>query len=200
MMFGVPNLLNGIVKRTGITLLGNIVSDLWDFLFPGAIWGVFKVGSTDRAIELSSVVEVDVAGDSRVSDYPIQTGSFVTYNKVANPNIITLRITKDGSETSRLELLQWLETQKNDTSLFDILTPEYRYTGMTLVGYRMSRSARAGAAMITADTLWQEVREKTALYSTSRIEDAEDQPTTPTARVNPISSTPNSAGGAISWQ
>lgn len=199
-MFGVPNLLNGIVKRTGITLLGNIVSDLWDFLFPGAIWGIFKVGSTDRAIELSSVVEVDIAGDSRVSDYPIQTGSFVSYNKVANPNIITLRVTKDGSETSRLELLQWLETNKNETTLFDVLTPEFRYSKMTLVGYRMARSARSGAAMITVDTLWQEIREKTALYSATRIEDAEDQPTTPTARVNPISSAPNSAGGAISWQ
>lgn len=200
MMFGAPNLLNGIVKRTGITLLGNVVSTLWDYLFPGAIWGVFKTGSTSRAIELSSVIEVDLAADSRVSDYPIQTGSFVSYNKVANPNIITLRVTKDGAETSRLELIQWLEQQKNDTTLFDILTPEYRYLNMTLVGYRISRSARSGAAMITADTLWQEVRQISAQYSTTRIEDDEDQPTTPTARVNPISSTPNSAGGPVSWQ
>lgn len=200
MMFGAPNLLNGLVKRTAITLLGNIVSTLWDYLFPGAIWGIFNVGSTSRAIELSSVVEVDLAADSRVSDYPIQTGSFVSYNKVANPNIITLRVTKDGAETSRLELIQWLEQQKNDTTLFDILTPEYRYLNMTLVGYRISRSARSGAAMITADTLWQEVRQISAQYSTTRIEDDEDQPTTPTARVNPISSTPNSAGGPVSWQ
>jgi len=199
-MFGAPNLLNGIVKRTAITLLGNIISDLWDLLFPGAIWGVFESGTTNRAIELSSVVEVDISADSRVSDYPIQTGSFVSYNKVANPNFITLRVTKDGSETSRLELLQWLEANKADTTLFDILTPESRYSSMTLVSYRLSRSARSGAAMITVDTLWQEVRQIAAQYSTTRIEDDQDQPTTPTARVNPISSAPNSAGGPVSWQ
>lgn len=199
-MFGAPNLLNGIVKRTAITLLGNIVSDVWDFLFPGAVWGIFETGSTTRAIDLSSVVEVDISADSRVSDYPIQTGSFVSYNKVANPNFITLRVTKDGSETSRQELLQWLEDNKRDTTLFDILTPESRYASMTLVSYRLSRSARAGAAMITADTLWQEVRQIAAQYSTTRIEDDQDQPITPTARVNPISSAPNSAGGPVSWQ
>ncbi|AVQ10320.1 hypothetical protein [Myoviridae environmental samples] len=199
-MFGAPNLLNGIIKRTAITLLGNVVSSVWDFLFPGAVWGVFNSGSTSRAIELSSVVEVDVSADSRVSDYPVQTGSFVSYNKVANPNFITLRVTKDGSETSRVELLQWLEENKKDTTLFDILTPESRYSSMTLVGYRLSRSARSGAAMIVADTLWQEVRQIEAQYSTTRIQDDQDQPTTPTARVNPIGSAPNSAGGPVSWQ
>lgn len=199
-MFGAPNLLNGIIKRTAITLLGNVVSSAWDFLFPGAVWGVFNSGGTSRAIELSSVVEVDVSADSRVSDYPVQTGSFVSYNKVANPNFITLRVTKDGSETSRVELLQWLEENKKDTTLFDILTPESRYSSMTLVGYRLSRSARSGAAMIVADTLWQEVRQIEAQYSTTRIQDDQDQPTTPTARVNPIGSAPNSAGGPVSWQ
>lgn len=199
-MFGVPNLLNGIIKRTAITLLGNIVSDVWDFLFPGAVWGIFETGSTTRAIELSSVVEVDISADSRVSDYPIQTGSFVSYNKVANPNFVTLRVTKDGSETSRLGLLQWLEQNKGETTLYDILTPESRYASMTLVSYRISRSARSGAAMLIVDTLWQEVRQIEAQYSTTRIESAEDQPTTPTARVNPISSAPNSAGGPVSWQ
>ena len=199
-MFGAPNLLNGLGKRTAITLLGNAVSALWDFLFPGAVWGIFETGSTTRAIELSSVVEVDLSADSRVSDYPIQTGSFVSYNKVANPNFITLRVTKDGSESSRSELLQWLDANKKDVTLFDILTPESRYSSMTLVSYRISRSARSGAAMLTVDTLWQEVRQIEAQYSTTRIESAEDQPTTPTARVNPIGTAPNSAGGPVSWQ
>lgn len=199
-MFGAPNLLKGLGKRTGVTLLGNLVSGLWDALFPGAVWGIFDQESTTASIELSSVIEVDISSDSRVSDYPIQTGSFVSYNKVASPNFVSLRITKDGGETSRTALLDWLEVNKRETTLFDIVTPESRYKGMTLAGYRIVRSARSGAAMITADTLWQEVREIPAQYSRSNIEKPQDQPKTPTARVNAAGSPPSSAGGAVQWR
>lgn len=198
-MFGAPNLLNGIVKRTGLTLLALGVSKLWDLLFPGATWGVYKVGTNDVAIEVSSVAELDISTDSRVSDYIIQTGSFVSYNKVSTPDIVTIRMTKDGGETSRLQLLGWLDIHKSETSLFDILTPEFRYPSMTLIGYRISRSARSGAAMIVADTMWQRVREKSARYSTSQIEDPQDQPAAPTSRANPLAGEPYSAGGDIAW-
>lgn len=198
-MFGAPNLLNGLGRRTGITLLGKIASKLWDALFPGATWGVYKTGTNDVAIEVSSVVELDLAADSRVSDYIIETGSFASYNKVANPDIVSIRMTKDGNDTDRLQLLYWLDQHKKETSLFDVLTPEWRHSSMTLAAYRVSRSARSGAAMIVADCLFQQIREKTAIYTTSRIEDPENQPTTPTARANPLAGEPNSAGGAVEW-
>lgn len=198
-MFGAPNLLNGVAGRTGVTLLAMGLSKLWDMLFPGATWGVYKVGTNDVAIEVSSVVDLDLSADSRVSDYIIETGSFASYNKVANPDIISIRMTKDGSDTDRLQLLYWLNQHKKEESLFDILTPEWRHPSMTLIAYRVRRSARSGAAMIVADCLFQEIREKPAIYSTSKIEDPENQPETPTARANPLAGEPNSAGGDVAW-
>jgi len=197
---GVPNLLKNAPRAIGITLLGNLATKLWDYLFPGPTWGVFVVGTSDPAIEVSSVLELDVAAEARASDYFIQTGSFTSYNKVRMPDVIPIRLVKDGNETSRAQLLAWLDDNLSKPSLFDILSPEWRHPNLTLVGYRIGRTARAGAAMITADCLFQQIREKAVVFSSSTIASPENQPATPTARVNPMPISPSSAGGSVAWQ
>jgi hypothetical protein len=196
---GVPNLLKNAPKAIGITLLGNLATKLWDYLFPGPTWGVFNVGTSTPAIQVSSVLEQDVAAEARASDYFIQTGSFTSYNKVRMPDIIPIRLVKDGNEIDRLQLLFWLNDNLTKTTLFDILSPEWRHTNMTLVGYRISRAAHSGAAMITADCLFQQIREKAVVFSSSTIADPGNQPATPTTRVTPIAGEPSSAGGAVAW-
>lgn len=198
---GVPNLLKNAPKAIGITLLGNLVNQVWDFLFPAPTWGVFNVGTTDIAIAVSAIIEQDVSAEARVSDYIIQSGSFTSYNKVRNPDIITIRMTKDGGDVSRQELLAWLDKNTTDTSLFDILSPEWRYPNVTLVAYRLSRSARSGAAMIVADCLFQQVREKPVVFTSTTIPDPENQPETPAVRVYPAPpDKPITVGGPVSWQ
>ena len=198
-IFGMPNLLNNLPKAAGITLLGNLATDLVGLLFPGPNWGVYKVGTSTRAVEVSSVVEQDISAEARTSDYIIQTGSFTTYNKVRLPDVIPIRMTKDGSETSRLQLLDWLNQNLTDTTLFDILSPETRYSNATLVGFRISRSARSGAAMIVADCLFQQVREKPAVFSSSQIAEPENKPASPAARVYAVPDDPRVTGSVVSW-
>jgi len=199
---GAPNLLKNAPRAIGITLLGNLATNLWDYLFPGPTWGVFNVGTSDPSIEVSSVLELDIAAEARASDYFIQTGSFTSYNKVRMPDVIPIRLVKDGNETSRAQLLKWLDDNLSKTTLFDILSPEWRHPNLTLVGYRIGRTARSGAAMITADCLFQQIREKDVKFSSSTIASPGNQPATPTARVNPVPATPapNSPGGIITWQ
>lgn len=198
---GIPNLLRNAPKAIGITLLGNAVSSLWNFLFPGPTWGVFNVGTTDIAIEVSSIYEQGISGEAHVSDYIIQSSSFTSYNKVRLPNIVTVTMTKDGSEISRQELLQWLDVNIVATTVYDLLTPEFRYANMTLIGYRVGRSARYGAARIIAECLFQEVREKPVSFSTTNIAAPDTQPTSPTVRVYPAPpDKPIEVGGPIAWQ
>lgn len=188
-MNGQPQLLNGAPPVFVTGLLGNLISTLINIRFPAPNWGVFLPGTTDKAIEVSSVVELDLAGESAVSDYPIETGSFTTYNKVILPNTFQVRMTRDGSETQRAEFLNWLSVNKDATTLFDILCPEVVYPNATLRGYRVSRSSSSGAAMIVADCLFQEVRQVTTLYKSSNISDPKNMPSTPTARVSPVETT-----------
>lgn len=200
-LFGVPNLLRNAPKAIGLSLLGNAVSSIWNFLFPGPTWGVFNVGTSDPAIVVSSIVEQDISAESRASDFIIQSGSFTNYNKVQTPNIITIRMTKDGNESSRQEFLQWLNDNIAATTLFDVLSPEFRYPNVTLIGYRMGRSARSGAAMIVADCLFQQIREKQVIFSSTNIADPGNQPSPPTVRVYPAPpDKPLDIGGPISWQ
>lgn len=184
-MFGIPNLLRKAPKAIALTLLGNLANAIVDFLFPAPTWGVYLPGTTTPAVAVSSVTELNIAGESIVSDYPIETGSFNTYNKIAMPNVFAIRLTRDGSEAERKEFLQWLELNVILLDLYDILCPENTYTKATLKSYRVSRSGTSGAGMIIADCIFQEVREIPAVYSSSQVTDPENQSTTPAARVSP---------------
>lgn len=197
---GVPNLLRNAPRAIGITLLGTAVSGLFNLLFPAPKWGIFIRGSENSDVSFSGINAVDIAADSQASDYPIQTGSFTSYNKMARPNIFRVEIARDGSAEERELLLKWLEKNVGEPTLFDVVVPERRWANATLVSYRISRSARSGAAMLLVDCIFQQVRELPAAYSRQNIADPENEPTTPAARVNPQPTEPNSAGGQVSWQ
>lgn len=185
-MFGAPKLLNGQINPAVIGLLGNLVNSLINLRFPAPNWGVFLPGTTTKAFDVSSVSELDIGGESAVSDYPLENGTFTSYNKVVMPNVFAIRLTRDGSETQRAAFLTWLATNKDALTLFDILCPEATYTNATLKSYRVSRSSSSGAAMVLADCIFQEVRQIPAVYSSSNITDPSNRPATPTTRVNSV--------------
>lgn len=185
-MFGIPNLLRNAPRAIGLTLLGNFASGLVDFLFPDPNWGVYLSGTTTRAFDVSSVAELDIGGESHVSDYPLEDGTFATYNKVRTPNMFAIRMMRDGSQAQRAAFLNWLQIKTGSLELFDVLCPERSYLNATLKSYRVSRTSGSGASMVIADCVFQEIREIPAIYSSATIPAPENQPTNPAVRVNPI--------------
>ena len=199
-MDGIPKLLRNLKKAVQITLLGNSINNLWNYLFPASQWGVFLPGQAQQAIEVSSVVSLDVVSNARASDYPIQTGSFLSYNKVRLPDVFRVQITIDGNEQTRSAFLSWLETNMTATSLFDVVCPEKRWTNSTLVDYRIARSLSSGAAMLVVECVFQQIRELPATFKRLNITNPENQPSTPTARVSANTQVPNSSGGVVLWR
>lgn len=187
-MFGVPNLLKGAVKATVATLLSNTLGKLYDFFVVPPKWGIYLPGSSTKAIEVASVVAMDIAGSADVSDYPIEQGSFVSYNKVILPDVFQFRIAQDGQEASRTYFLDWLQRAKNGLDVFDVVCPEFVYPNATLIRYTIRRTAESGASMVTADCVFQQVREKPAKYSSSQTEKPENEESTPVVQVNPVPS------------
>lgn len=185
-MFGIPKLLIPSPKAIVLSLLGAGANRLMDFLFPAPNWGIYKKGTTQKAFDVSSVVELDIGGESNVSDYPVEDGTFTSYNKVLVPNMFAVRMTRDGSQALRTAFLNWLNTNLNNFELFDVLCPERTYKNATLKSYRISRTSDSGAAMIVADCIFQEIRQIPAAYTTTAVPEPENQPATPTVRVNPI--------------
>ena len=187
-MFGVPKLLKGAVKATVATLLSNTLGKLYDFFVVPPKWGIYLPGSSTKAIEVASVVAMDIAGSADVSDYQIEQGSFVSYNKVILPDVFQFRIAQDGQEASRTYFLDWLQRAKNGLDVFDVVCPEFVYPNATLIRYTIRRTAESGASMVTADCVFQQVREKPAKYSSSQTEKPENEESTPVVQVNPVPS------------
>jgi hypothetical protein len=187
-MFGVPNLLKGAAKAAVATLLSNTLGKLYNFFVVPPKWGIYLPGSSTKAIEVASVVAMDISGSADVSDYQIEQGSFVSYNKVILPDVFQFRIAQDGQEASRTYFLDWLQRAKNDLDVFDVVCPEFVYPNATLIRYTIRRTAESGASMVTADCVFQQVREKPAKYSSSQTEKPENEESTPVVQVNPVPS------------
>ena len=180
---GFPILKSGKIPAPITSVISAAIGSLWSALFPGETWGIYEAGSETAKVEVDSVVELGLNGSAEASTYKIEAGSFVSYNKVRNPNAFMIRISKEGNAATRAYINEWLATNVEATTVFDVVMPEKRYNGYTLVEYRMLRSSASGAGMIVADLMIQEMRETSALYSNSKISDANNVPPTPTARV-----------------
>lgn len=196
-MFGIPDLLSGIVKNSGTILLGTVEAGLLNFLSGTPNWGVYQPGTTTKAVTVDSVVSLGWGRDNPVSDYIIETGSFTSYNKVQKSRDVRVELAVGGNTTTRLAFCQWLEQNVNATTLFDILAPEGALQNVTLSSYKIDRTATSGAAKITAACVFKEIRQRPALYynsgtpstDTTNAASTTDTPSTPTVLAQPQSLT-----------
>jgi len=180
---GFPVLKSGQIPAPITSVLSAAIGSLWSALFPGDKWGIFDAGSETAKVEVDSIVEMGINGSSEASTYKVESGSFISYNKVKNPTAMLIRVTKEGTAATRAYITDWLDTNAAAPTQFDIVMPEKRYNGYTLVEYRILRGAASGVGMIVADLMVQEVRETQVVYSNSKIADPNNVPPTPTARV-----------------
>lgn len=200
MSYGFPNLLSGLPSPV-VSVLGAAVNKLLGYFVPGATWGVFTAGTLSPATAVSSVAEIGVVAEANVARYRIETGSFAQYDKVIEPKMIPIRLTRDGLLAERALFLTWLDANVEATTVFDIVTPEATYSKVTLASYRIVRNITSGAGLIVADCYFQQVRELPATYSNSKTSSASNQSTTPATRSQTTTpATTTSAGGATTWQ
>lgn len=168
---GVPDLRRsaiGIVSRVSPGLLGAITRydtfGLLDGLL-GPKWGIYdKTGKP--ILDVDSVVMFDYRGEHHISNYPVEMGSFSSYNKVARPYDIRMAVACTGyGKQKRDRFLQQLDLLQQTTELYDIATPDATYTNVNLTRYDYRRTSREGVTLLLVDLQWQEVRVMTnAVY------------------------------------
>ena len=161
---GIPDVRRsaiGIVSRVSPKLLGAITRydmfGLVDGLF-GPKWGIYdKQGKP--ILDVDSVVMFDYRGEHRISEYPVEMGSFSSYNKVAYPYDIRMVVACTGyGKQKRDRFLQQLDLLQQTTELYDIATPDFTYTNVNLTRYDYRRTSREGVTLLLVDLHWQEVR------------------------------------------
>jgi hypothetical protein len=177
---GVPPVLRqvGSIENNIVLLAADAVAIVR--MFAGPQWGIFTKAGAPLIIG-DSVIAVDFRKEYRILDFPIEQGSFASYNKVETPFDIRITFASSGQQTLLASILSggalgslitgtdpvaanrkaFLDTMAKATAsldLVDVHTPEASYTGCNITHYDYRREARKGATMILVDVWLQEVR------------------------------------------
>ena len=150
---GVPPLTSYL---TGTIIL--LASDLISFLTSsfGPQWGLFQNGVS--VIEADSVISLEYKQTWTISDYPVEQGSFESYDKVQMPFTARLRFATGGSPTDRQDFLDSIAAIAGTLQLFDVYTPEETYRSVCIESYDYSRAAQRGVGLIVVDITCVEIR------------------------------------------
>jgi len=135
-------------------------TEVYDLLAPHyAQWAIFSSGTSDEAITPDSFCELEFRGESRVCNYPLERGAFASYNKVQMPFGLRVQLVCDGNLMGTDDFLRQLAYMLNSTETYDLSTPHGFYEGVTVTRFDYKKTAKAGASMIVADVMFEEIRE-----------------------------------------
>lgn len=173
-MRGIPNIPDYIapevLTNVGLSLGG---AALINGIF-SKIWGI--VNQFGIPIVLAdTVVSMRYDAGASISKYPVEQGSFASYNKVNQPSMANVVMAKGGSNALERGLfLTQIEALLKSTLNFHIITPEYVYLNHQITGYSKARSAQDGATMITVSLDLEEVMEAKIEYSIEEVKAPSD--------------------------
>lgn len=107
--------------------------------------------------EYDDIDSVDNSAQADVPTEPQEQGRIFAYDKIPQPGEVTLTLLFGGNYIKQNAALQILESAKNGTELFKIVTPERVHENMTVVGYSGSRSATNGANSFSVQMTFREI-------------------------------------------
>jgi hypothetical protein len=198
-----PRVLSGVIAA----------GRLWQALFSQVTWGIYRrepptqpdeegvetvtvVAERTPVVVPDSFLEFAYREEYSVSDYPVQDGGFASYDKVANPFEMFVRMSKGGSLQQRTAFLQSIDAIVGTTDLFDIITPEKTYLNVNVIRHEVSRRGRRGAYFLTeVDLYFRQIREVTATYSSTAVvtPNAQDASAVPVSNVGTVQGQPTTA-------
>lgn len=131
-------------------------------------WGIYG-DDGKKALDPDTIVAVGYDAEHRIADFPIEEGAFESYDKVALPFDVAVRMTKGGSFEDRRAFLSAIDELRGDTKIYSVTTPERTYLSVNFSRVSVDRSREQGAGLITADLHLREIRQTvTAAFSKSK--------------------------------
>lgn len=163
---GIPALKTAPLAAATLIASGVIQKGL-NFFKPQ--WGIYD-GQTDvfHNANIDSFVALDYTNNQNVSQYPVEQGSFTTYNKVKTPFRLMVTIAKGGSVSERSAFMAIVESLNDSLDLFTVITPERVYKNCNVERYDIRRDAFNGAGLMVVSLHFTEVRTATATTSSTK--------------------------------
>lgn len=140
-------------------------------------WMILDNSTNAIFIIPDTVLAFEYKADTRVSDFPVQRGSFASYNNVQMPFGIRMSLVCSGlnffqsaaqavglnvggqSFMNKPDFLDSLTTMLDGVDLFKIVTPDQTYSNCKLEHYDYRRQSQQGATMIVVDAWFREIRQ-----------------------------------------
>jgi hypothetical protein len=184
---GVPPLPRSVDIPPAIGLiLGEVASILLNALQSPAQWGIIDqngniLGENDQNLSIIQSIQAQVTGmqgpilsfnaleylkETRISDFPIEEGSFASYNKVELPGTSTVTLALAGNVSDRSSFLNAIDEACTSTNLYFVVSPETVYGPVSLERYNYVRRSERGATLLLVEIVCKEIREVSAVYST----------------------------------
>jgi hypothetical protein len=163
--------------------LGLLQGMIWRIAQVNTRWGIWDsngkalgdpskiTGLSGNALEAAglgstlSVGSLDYAKEMRISDFPVEQGSFSSYNKVETPATPKVILCMQGTENDRRSFLDAIDTACKSTDLYRVVTPELTYFNYSIENYSYSRSNSRGTTLLIVEITLREVRQVSAIYS-----------------------------------
>ena len=188
---GIPQLPAGSATPVIAAIASEAISSsLWQAAQSPPAWGVFD-SSGNQVLFPDSVLEFTNRQEYEVSNYPVQAGSFASYNKVIRPFEIVMRFSKAGEVTDRSDFLDDITNLVASIDLFTVVTPEVVYQNVNANRREVVRRGAKGAYFLTeVDVYFVQIIEVQAQYTTTAVQlpnaqNASAQPTSNVGTVQP---------------
>lgn len=153
-----------------------ISSLLWTAAQSPPAWGVFDQNN-NQVIFPDSVLEFAYRRRYHVSDFPVQAGSFASYNKVIQPFEIQLRLSKSGTSADRAVFLNSLEQLCASIALYTVVTLDGTYGNCNPDRFEVTRKGANGAFWLTeVDLYFIQIIQVAAQYTNTAIGNNEFYP------------------------
>lgn len=153
---GVPGLKRSSAGGVGAAL--TIVGELLPLNLFGTKWGIVDKGGK-ALLTPDSFVDFEYREEYKIPYYPIEQGSFQSYNKVATPFDCRVTVTCSGNgKMSKQAFLTAIKGLISSLTLCNVVTPNATYNNCNLVHFDYRREAKQGATLLIAQLWFQQVR------------------------------------------
>ena len=160
-------------------------------------WGIFDQ-SGNLVIEPDSFVDLEYTQTWRLPNYPMEQGSFQSYNKVQTPFDVRVTVAKGGSNGDRIAFLSSIDTAANSLDLYNVNTPDWSYSNVSIEHYNYKRTATNGVTLLKVELALLEIRVSASQTFTNTVTPSgADQVNAGTVQSNPVTSGTTATAGNI---
>lgn len=132
-------------------------------------WTILDHETQRELCTFDTFLGYDSNKDNQVMNYPIEEGSFASYNKIVNPTRITVYLARSGYPLQLKTTLQVLEEYADSTKKVDVILPFKSFVGYNIE--KISHSMQSGDAgdQLIVSLPMVEIKEVSITYKTVKL-------------------------------